>query len=397
MDSSDKVLACAITHAGLTKFCAEEIRELIGAAGDVRGDMVLFEATWQDLAVLCYRAQTVSKVLAVLGEWTAQEYDAILGEIGKLDIDAALFKGSTFKLSCRRKGDHGFSSQDIASEAGGIIKQKVGADVGLEDPDIPVYLYIRDDSCVLGIDCAGIELSKREYRIFSQHNTIKSSLAALLLRIGEYTPGMVLLDPFCGSGTIPIEAALYASKKSPLYYSKDKIAMLRFVFLGDAKLRERLDVQDKKITEVIAGKVFASDALLHHIKCTQKNAKIAGVHGLITASRLEVDWLETKHGEESVNLIVTNPPVLSKLHEKEALKAYEKFYYQAEFILSVGGRIVVCTTAPQEHKEFAEKFGFTLKGQIKTEQGKLDMDVLVFVKTKKSKPKKKQGEPNRNA
>jgi len=390
------VKACAITHDGLASFCAEEIMELIGAACTLCRGIVFFEASWNDLAVLCYRAQTVSKVLAVLGEWTSREYDAILGAVERLDIDPAPFKGLTFKLHCERKGDHNFSSQDIAAEAGGIIKQKIAADVNLAAPDIPLYLYIHGETCVLGIDCAGIDLSKRDYRIFSHHSTIKSSLAMLLLRIGGYTPDVALLDPFCGSGTIPIEAALYAAKKSPLYYSKDKLAMLRFAFLDSHALRRVLDAQDKKIKAEIAGRIFASDVLLHHVKSTQKNAKIAGVHDLIKASRLEVGWLETKHDEESISLIVTNPPIVSKLHEKEAIKAIEEFYYQAEFILALGGCIVVCTAAPQVHKDLAKKFGLALKNQLQTEQGKLDLDVLVFEKTKKSVSKPQSGAPDRN-
>lgn len=394
------VRACAITHFGLAQFCADEITELLHCETDAKGDIVFFDATWEQLVNLCYRAQTVFKILAILDEWTANKYTDILDHISASTIDVPPFGDATFKLRCTRRGEHDFSSQDVVQEAGGLIKEKIGGTVDLKNPDIPILLYISDDTCVLGIDVAGIDLSKREYRIFQHTEAIKATLASLMLRVAGYTGNKVLLDPFCGGGSIPIEAALQASGKSHLFFSKDRIAALRFPFLDEEKLCAMLDLHDDTVEFKTSGKIIAADTLLHHVKSTQKNAKIAGIHTMITASRLEVTWLETKHDQESIELIVTNPPVMSKIKERGTIKALEEFYYQAEYILTIGGKIVLCTTHPDVHKELAQKFGLKLTGEYAAEQGKMNITILCFEKTKKSKTTKKEPETpesNQNA
>lgn len=386
------VRACAVTHFGLAQFCADEIAELIQCETDAKGDLVFFDATWEQLVQLSYRAQTVFKILAVLDTWTSRKYTDILDHIAASTIEVPDFGEATFKLRCTRRGQHDFSSQDVVQEAGGLIKEKIGGTVDLKNPDIPILLNISDDICVLGIDVAGIDLSKREYRIFQHTEAIKATFAALMLRVAGYTSDKILLDPFCGGGSIPIEAALQASGKSHLFFSKDRIAALRFPFLDEEKLCATLDAHDDTVKLETSGKIIASDTLLHHVKSTQKNAKIAGIHTMITVSRLEVTWLETKHDEESIELIVTNPPVLSKVRKKGLSKTFEEFYYQGEYILTIGGKIVLCTTHPDVHKELAQKFGLKILSEHAAEQGKMNITILCFEKTKKSKTSKKKAE-----
>ena len=78
-------------------------------------------------------------------------------------------------------------------------------------------------------------------------------------------------------------------------------------------------------------------------------------------------------------------------------KTIEEFYYQAEFIHAIHGKIVLCTTHPDMHKQFAKQFGLNLLSQYQAEQGKLELTILCFEKIAKSKVKQKNIDADQNA
>lgn len=366
-----------ICDKGLEDVGRAEVDEILGKKAKKEDTVVSFDASKEELCKLCYRTQSFSKVMAVLCKTEVNNHlEESLVRI-KEAIDQAEFSrwltGKSFRVNCRRIGGQDYSSQDIAPKVGEYIIDKTGAQVSLDSPDVIVYTYIYYDRCYIGIDFAGFDLSKRDYKVFTQSSSLASTVAHGLVRLSGFDDG-VLLDPFCGASTIPIEAALYMEKKSPLFYKKDKLLCSRMLDLDFSEF----DGQEKG-----KGEIYAFDHVLRNLRSTRSNAKLAGVK--INASKVDIEWLDTKFEEETIDAIVTQPPSPSTIwSEKEAAKLYKEFFHQASFVLKKKARMVVCLQKTEAFMKAIE--GFIMLEEHKIMQGGLELHALVLEKS--AKPEK---------
>ncbi len=113
----------------------------------------------------------------------------------------------SFRVTAQRGGEHEYRSPEIASYLGAGVVQRYGWPVDLEGYDIEVKAHLSDDWLVVGVSLTDYSLHRRD-RLRSGHAALKASVAHCLIRIAAPQAGELLLDPMCGSGTIPIEAAL---------------------------------------------------------------------------------------------------------------------------------------------------------------------------------------------
>ncbi len=363
-----------ICLGGVESTAQKEIGELIDKKPKVHETALSFNAKDEkELAKLCYRSQSAVKVLLFLGTAKASQspektLDSLKKSMDMIDFSAWL-AGRTFKVKCRRIGKHDYSGQDIAAGAGELIIKKSMAKVSLDEPDVIVYIYIHDDSCYIGLDLSGFDLSKRDYKVFIHPDSLNSTIAYSLVREGGFNEG-TLLDPFCGAGTIPIEAALFANRISPHFYKKDRFAFHRW-------MKCRLEDFDEKTDS--ASEIIASDHILKSVRSTKNNAKLAGVGKRIRATRMDIEWLDTKLDEESIDMIITNPPAESKSHDRKQVgKLYREFFHQAEYILKKNGRIAVCL-----HKDDAlrtESGNFRIEREFSLWQGMQELKCLILAR-----------------
>ncbi|MFH1850692.1 MAG: methyltransferase domain-containing protein [archaeon] len=359
-----------ITHKGMESFCADEVKELVGAKCKTDDSVVVFDLKPDDLSILAYKAQSACKVLGLLDSFNVKNLDKDLADsVGRTDL-AFLDKDKTFKAEARVDGGYdGYS----AAQLGELIIDKVRATkkhdqrVDLDNPDEIFFLYVNGKNGYLCIDPTGTDLSKREYRIFTRATSLKGTVAYLLLRAAGYKKGKVLLDPFCGTGEIPIEAALYATGTAVNYYRKDALGNSS----GFAKL-------DRKITT--AKNIYGYDSLLHNVKNAQKNAKIAGIHKSVNFSRQDIEWLDTKFEAGSVDCIAANPPdISSRTNLKEMEKIYREFFHQAEFVLKNKGRAALISGS-ERSVELLRQAGLVLESEHSLWHGKKEEKILVFRK-----------------
>ena len=381
--------AIAITHKGVEDIAALEVKELIKVSSEVKETVVLFEPKKKiDLCRLAYKTQSIIKVIYLFDEFKIQaDFNEILKiiekRIKKINFDKLLDKGKSFKVLCKHLTNDDFSSQDIEKETGAFIidnikeRKKYNQKVDLEDPDLIFYVYIFNEKCYLGIDFCGFDLSKRDYKVFSSASDIKGTIAYSLLRIAGYKKEKKLLDPFCSSGVIPIEAALY-NKGSVNYYRKDDFAFLKlkpFEKQDFESFFNKLNKQDSKNKSFIA----ASDQQLYHIRSAKKNAKIAAVNKNIEFSRTDLEWLDTRFDKKEIDLIVTKP-MFSKYDLKRTKKTYDEFFYAAKYILSEKGKIALISRSMDLLKESAEKHDFKLASERIVWQGQQKLNVTIFIK-----------------
>ncbi len=124
-----------------------------------------------------------------------------------LDVEA-MTTADTFRVTTVRQGDHDFTSVDVQRVAGGGLDAHYAAAVDLEDYDVDVRVDVHDDRCLVSVQHTREALSRRQLEGYQPRAALKANVAYALLRIAHRdTPPNALLDPFCGSGTILLEAA----------------------------------------------------------------------------------------------------------------------------------------------------------------------------------------------
>jgi len=378
----------AITHRGCERFCAEEIKEIIPGAKNLKQEetAVIFEADAEDVLKFCYMSQSAIHIFELLSSFSFKTEEDIEKEVKKAKIPD--YKFGDFNVGCIRIGEHDFSSQEIKEDVSAAIIELTDKRVNLNNAQINFFAYVYNNKCYFGVDLCGFDLSKRQYRIFTHRDAIKATVAYCMIRASGYTGKETLLDPFCGGGTFAAEAALYASKFSVNYYNKDKFAFRKLNLLGDygkehgsyrdcteffAAIDKYAD-KDKKL------KIISYDSQFGYVSSAQKNAKIAGINKLIDFGKVEIKWLDTKYEKEAIDIIVSYPPFAKKDNQKVIEKVYKEFFYQAEFILSKKGRIVLASQSPDLLKKYAKEYKFKLLDEFSVWQGRMELVVLVFGK-----------------
>lgn len=361
--------AIAICHQNLEDVTEKEIFEKISIKAEkfVGKGVVIFEADMEKILEYCYTGQSIYKVLLYLSHEKIKNYH----DLSKLSLSLPndYSKSKTFIVRCKRIGEHNFSSKEIEAE----LAKNIDLKVDFNSPDVIIYAYIVNDDIYLGIDLAGFDLSKREYKVFSANDSIKPNIAYALAH--HYKKGMKMLDPFCSDGTIIIEAALKESKFSPHFFNKSKFAFTKFFDFDFEKI-------DKK-RENNALDIIGYDPRLNVMKYAQKNAKLSGINKLIKISKLDVEWLDIKVNQKSVDLILTYLPFVSKINDdKKIKKIYENFFYNAEYIIKTNGRIICLARNPGLVMEQAYKYGFSASEMNKFHTGDINFTIIELIKNR---------------
>ncbi len=362
-----------LCNKGIENVVALDVKEIIGKESKIFEGFATFEFDKkEELCELAYLSQSIKKVILVLDEFKAGSIGDIDKKARKIDLKEWLDSEKSFKIDSVVK-----ESKANQDELNGCVGESIiegikdyKQKVDLENPDVTVFAFVHSNSVYIGIDFSGKDLSKRNYRIFSSPKNIKSTIAYAIVRISDYIQGEVILDPFCLSGSIPIEAALFQNKYPVRYFEKDDFLFNKFLTFDFEKI-------DKK-TGNDKGNIFAFDSQFRNVDSAKKNAKIAGINKVIKFSRIEAEWLDTKFDKESVDKIVTCLPNITKFSNgKDILNIYQEFFHQAEFILKKKGSIVICTKNPVEVKDCGLKEGFKVSLEKEVWQGK---EKLVLVK-----------------
>ncbi len=196
--------------------------------------------------------------------------------------------------------------------------------VKTEDPDVRINVHIANETVTVSLDSSGESLHKRGYRVATTEAPISEVLAAGMLLIAGWKGQCDLYDPMCGSGTIPIEAALIARNIAPGVFRKS------FAFEKwpdfDEELWSEIYNDDSKERD-FAHKIYGSDASFYAVQQATKNVKSAGVQKdvelrQIRLEELKVESLELKEVEsrktaslkvESEKIVMINPPYGERL------------------------------------------------------------------------------------
>lgn len=318
METFDLITPC---HFGLEAVMKREILDLGYEIQSVEDGKVTFTGDAQAVADANVFLRTTERVLIQVGKVRAETWDELFEAVKAMPWERFIPKDGKFWVAkANSVKSKLFSPSDIQSIVKKAIVERLKKIYHIEwfpedGASYPIRVSILKDIVTVGVDTSGVSLHKRGYRQFTAKAPITETLAAALLMLTPWRGNRVLVDPFCGSGTFPIEAAMMAADIAPgmnrNFLAEDwKHVVPRkcwYDAMDEAKERVRQDVETD-----IQGFDIDGDV----IKAARENAKLAGVDHLIHLQQRPVSALShpKKYG-----FIVTNPPYGERLEEKKDL------------------------------------------------------------------------------
>ena len=269
--------------------------------------------------------RTTERVLLKVGSFKAATFDELFEGTKALPWENYIPKDGRFWVTKANSVRSAlFSPSDIQSIMKKAMVERLKAKYGISwfdetGEDYAVRVSILKDEVTVGIDTSGDSLHKRGYRKLTSKAPITETLAAALIMHTPWKDDRILVDPFCGCGTFPIEAALIGMNIAPGI--KRNFAAERFSFLKksiwDEARTEASDMIKRDVELHIQGYDIDADI----IAAARRNAKLAGVEDKIHFQAKDVRELSSP---KKYGFIITNPPYGERLEEKKDLPALYK-------------------------------------------------------------------------
>lgn len=368
------------TLFGLEGLCADEMRRLGLPQVQAENGRVLCSGTWADLPRLNLNLRTGERVLIVLGTFPAGDFEALFQGTRALPWERFIPKDGQFPVKghCLNSALHSVPAcQAIVKKA---VAARLGAKYGLNTLPETGALYqiqfsIMKDTATLMLDTSGPGLYKRGYRAQGVDAPLRETLAAAMVLLSRYRGRDPLCDPFCGSGTIPIEAALIAKNRAPglnRTFSAQKWTCV------DKKLW--LEAADEAMDKEFDGdyEIWGGDLDPQAVELARHNAQLAEVDDLVHFEQANAC---TFHWGGLYGRVVTNPPYGERIMERREAeelyrafgKAWAKFPDRWQlFLLS-------------SHTEFERTFGRPADKKRKLYNGMLKCDLFMYLGQQKKR------------
>ena len=325
MEKMEWIAPC---HFGLESVLKREIQNLGYEITQVEDGRVTFRGGMDAACRANIFLRTAERILLKAGCFTAVTFEELFQKTKEIPWERYIPENGKFWVTkAASVKSRLFSPSDIQSIMKKAMvermKSRYYTQWFTEDgAAYPVRVFLMKDVVTVGIDTTGVSLHKRGYRPAAGKAPIAENLAAALIMLTPWKKERILVDPFCGSGTIPIEAAMMAANIAP--GMNREFTAEQWTNLIDRKywyeaIDEAHDQMDTNIETDIQGYDIDGDVL----KTARRNAADAGVDHLIHFQRREVSQLSHpgKYG-----FIITNPPYGERLEEKAALpKLYREF------------------------------------------------------------------------
>lgn len=308
-------------HFGMEAILKREISDLGYEISAVEDGRVTFVG---DEAAIC-RAniflRTAERILVKIGQFKAETFEELFQGTRALPWEDFIPKDGKFWVAkAASVKSKLFSPSDIQSIMKKAmverLKQTYNEQWFAEDGDsFPIRVFIMKDIVTVGLDTTGESLHKRGYRKLTAKAPIAENLAAGIIMLSPWNKSRILVDPFCGSGTIPIEAALMAAGIAP-GMNREFIAENFTHLIPKKAWYDAIDEADSKIDMKIDVDIQGYDIDGEMITIARENAKLAGVDHLIHFQKRPV--AELSHPKK-YGFIITNPPYGERLEDKKSI------------------------------------------------------------------------------
>lgn len=306
-------------HFGLEAVLKREIDDLGYDITKVEDGRVTFIGDEEAIARVNIWSRTAERVLIKVGSFMAYSFEDLYQGTKALPWEEYIpVDGKFWVAKAASVKSKLFSPSDIQS-----IMKKAMVDRMKETYPVnrfeetgdsfPVRVFIMKDEVVVGLDTTGDSLHKRGYRKLTAKAPIAENLAAALIMLTPWHGDRILVDPFCGSGTFPIEAAMIAANMAP--GMNREFTACDWEHIIPAKIwRDAYDEARDMVNMNIDTDIQGYDIDEEMVKISRENAKLAGVDSLIHFQKRGVEALShpKKYG-----FIITNPPYGERIYEKD--------------------------------------------------------------------------------
>jgi len=359
----DKMEFYATLPPGIEDIASDEIEELGGKVFESRfgKGRVFFYGTSSLVPKLNFLGRSIERIVILLYRGYFQSLDEIYRKI--YEIDFHFLENKTFAVRSLRSGVHNFTSVDVARVAGqAVIDSYLKAygkrlKVNLNEPQVIIRVDVIENELFVGIDTTGDwALHKRWWRVYNHPAHLNSTIAYAMVKLADWNKNKTLLDPMCGSGTIPIEAALFGRKIPPnkcrdfAYFNIFGKQLMKI-----AESRENLEI-------------YGIEKFEKHLRGARMNATNAGVIDTINFSLGDATKISGDY-----DCIITNPPYGLRIARKGIIaNLYKKFCFAAKNCINDQSKLVVITSESKLMKRAIEAANLSVIERRYVRYGGLD-------------------------
>ena len=323
-----KMELIAPCHFGLEAVLKREIIDLGYEIKEVEDGRITFYGDAEAICRANIFLRTAERVLLKVGSFKALSFEELFEKTKALPWEEFIPKDGKFWVAkAASVKSKLFSPSDIQSIMKKAIVRRLQDRYNIEwfkedGASYPIRVFLMKDIVTIGIDTSGVSLHKRGYREVAGKAPITETLAAALIMLTPWNKDRILVDPFCGSGTFPIEAAMIAANIAP--GMNRSFTAEEWTNIIPKKLwYEIVNEANEMINDDIQVDIQGYDVDPSVIKIARRNAREAGVDHLIHFQQRDVR--ELNHPKK-YGFIITNPPYGERLEDKADLPALYKAF-----------------------------------------------------------------------
>ncbi len=308
-------------HFGLEAILKREIQDLGYEVSLVEDGKVTFLGDAEAICQANIFLRTAERVLLKVGKFKALTFDELFENIKALPWENYIpADGKFWVTKATSVKSQLFSPSDIQSIVKKAIVERLKAKYHItwfpeEGAEYPIRITFLKDEATVGIDTSGISLHKRGYRKLASKAPITETLAAALIGLTPWKGDRILVDPFCGCGTFPIEAAMMAANIAP-GMNREFIAEGWTNLISRKHWYEAVTEANDLMDDTVEVDIQGYDIDPAMVKAARENARAAGVDHMIHFQARPVS--ELNHPKK-YGFVITNPPYGERLEEKENL------------------------------------------------------------------------------
>lgn len=316
----DRIELIAPCHFGLEAVLKREIKDLGYDIVQVEDGRVTFATNLAGIARANLFLRTAERILLKIGSFQAKTFDELFEGTKKLPWEEYIPEDGKFwvKKASTAKSKL-FSAPDIQSIVKKAMVERLKGKYQVSwfsenGDDYPVRVFILKDQVTISLDTSGTPLHKRGYRKLVSEAPIRETLAAALLMLTPWHRDRILVDPFCGSGTFLIEAAMMGMNMAPGLNRSFEAE--NWAFLPKKAWYEAVDEAEDLMIRDVEMDLQGYDKDPQMLKIARENARDAEVDHLIHFQQREVKDLSHS---KPYGFIIANPPYGERLEDKETL------------------------------------------------------------------------------
>ena len=316
-----KMELIAPCHFGLEAVLKKEIIDLGYDITEVSDGRITFAGDADAVCRANIGLRTAERILIKIGAFHAESFEELYQGVKELPWEEFIpERGKFWVKKASSVKSKLFSPSDIQSITKKAIVEKLKlsyhTDWFKEDAEsYPIRVFLMKDEVTVALDTTGDSLHKRGYRKLESKAPIAENLAAALIMLTPWNGSRILVDPFCGSGTIPIEAAMMAANIAPGMNRNFTAESWTHLITPQNWKDVREEAQEEIITDIDVD-IQGYDLDPEMVEIARINAKKAGVENMIHFQARDIADLSHR---KKYGFIITNPPYGERIGEKEIL------------------------------------------------------------------------------